>query len=40
MDQEAQYLAALENVEVFVVDGNVLELREVYGTVMAKFTKN
>lgn len=39
MEQEAQYLAALENAEVFVVDGNTLELREVDGTVMAKFTK-
>lgn len=39
MEQEAQYLAALANAEVFVVDGNTLELREVDGTVMAKFTK-
>lgn len=39
MEQEAQYLAALENAQVFVIDGNVLELREVDGTVMAKFTK-
>jgi heat shock protein HslJ len=40
MVQEAQYLAALQNAEVFVIDGSVLELREVDGTVMAKFTKN
>jgi heat shock protein HslJ len=39
MEQEAQYLAALENAEVFVVDSNTLELREVDGTVMAKFAK-
>jgi heat shock protein HslJ len=39
MEQEAQYLAALENAEVFVVDGNTLELREVDGTVMAKLAK-
>jgi heat shock protein HslJ len=39
MEQEAQYLAALENAEVFIVDGNALELREVDGTVMAKFMK-
>jgi heat shock protein HslJ len=39
MEQEAQYLAALENAEVFVVNGDVLELREVDGTVMAQFTK-
>jgi heat shock protein HslJ len=39
MEQEAQYLAALENAEVFVVEGDSLELREVDGTVMAKFTR-
>jgi heat shock protein HslJ len=39
MQQEAQYLAALANAEVFAVDGNALELREVNGTVMAKFTR-
>ncbi len=39
MDQEAQFLAALGNAEVFVIDGNTLELREVDGTVMAKFTQ-
>jgi heat shock protein HslJ len=39
MEQEAQYMAALENAETFIVDGNTLELREVDGTVMAKFTK-
>ena len=39
MEQEAEYLAALDNAEVFVVDGNTLELREVDGTVMAKFSK-
>jgi heat shock protein HslJ len=39
MEQEAQFLAALDNAEVFVVDGNTLELREVDGTVMAKFTR-
>jgi heat shock protein HslJ len=39
MEQESQYLAALANSEVFVADGNTLELREVDGTVMAKFTK-
>jgi heat shock protein HslJ len=39
MEQEAQYLAALENAEVFVVEGNSLELREVDGTLMAKLAK-
>jgi heat shock protein HslJ len=39
MEQEAQYLAALANAEVFAVDGNTLELREVDGTVMAKFAR-
>jgi heat shock protein HslJ len=39
MEQEAQYQAALENAQVFVVDGNTLELRQVDGTVTAKFTK-
>jgi len=39
MEQEAQYLAALANAEVFAVDGNTLELREVDGTVMAKLAK-
>jgi heat shock protein HslJ len=39
MEQETQYLAALANAEVFAIDGNTLELREVDGTVMAKFTK-
>jgi heat shock protein HslJ len=39
MGQEAQYLAALDNAEVFVVTGNNLELREVDGTVTAKFTR-
>jgi heat shock protein HslJ len=39
MEQESQYLAALANAEVFAVDGNTLELREVDGTVMAKFTR-
>jgi heat shock protein HslJ len=39
MEQEAQYLAAIDNAEVFVVDGNTLELRETDGTVMAVFTK-
>jgi heat shock protein HslJ len=39
MEQEAQCLAALDNAEVFVVNGNTLELREVDGTVMAKLAK-
>lgn len=39
MDQEAQYLAALEDAQVFAVDGNTLELRLVDGTVAAKFTR-
>ena len=39
MEQEGQYLAALENAQVFAVDGTTLELREVDGAVMAKFTK-
>ena len=39
MEQEAQYMAALENAEVFVIDGNVLELSEVDGTLMANFAK-
>jgi heat shock protein HslJ len=39
MEQEAQYQAALENAQVFVVDGNTLELRLVDGTVAVKFAK-
>jgi heat shock protein HslJ len=39
MDQESQYLAALENAQVFVVDGNALEFRLVDGTVAAKFAR-
>ena len=39
MEQEAQYLSALDNAQVFVVDGNNLELRLVDGTVAAKFTR-
>ena len=39
MEQEAQYLAALENAQVFIVDGNTLELRLVDGTVVAEFTR-
>ncbi len=39
MDQESQYLAALENAQVFIVEGNTLELRLVDGTVAAKFTR-
>lgn len=39
MEQESQYLAALANAKAFAVNGNILELREVDGTVMAKFAK-
>jgi heat shock protein HslJ len=39
MEQESQYLAALENAQVFIVGGDALELRLVDGTVAAKFTK-
>jgi heat shock protein HslJ len=39
MEQESQYLAALENAQVFVVDGNTLELRLVDGAVAVKFAK-
>jgi heat shock protein HslJ len=39
MDQESQYLAALENAQVFIVDGNALEFRLVDGTVAAKFAR-
>ena len=39
MEQEAQYLAALENAQVFIVDGNTLELRLVDGTVAAEFIR-
>lgn len=39
MDQEADYLAALENAQVFTVEGNVLELRMVDGALMAQFTR-
>ncbi len=39
MEQEAQYLAALDNADVFVMDGNTLVLREMDGTLMAEFAK-
>ena len=39
MEQEAQYLAAIDNAQVYVVDGNTLELRLVDGTVAAKFSR-
>jgi heat shock protein HslJ len=39
MEQEAQYLAALENAQVFIVEDNTLELRLVDGTVAAEFAK-
>ena len=39
MEQEAAYLAALESAQVFMIEGDTLELRLVDGTVAAKFTK-
>jgi heat shock protein HslJ len=39
MEQEAQYLAALDAAQVYVIDGNNLELRLVDGTVAAKFAR-
>ena len=39
MDQEAQYLAALETVAIFKIEGKVLELRSADGALAVIYTK-
>jgi heat shock protein HslJ len=39
MDQEAQYLAALETVAIFKIEGKVLELRRADGALAVDYTK-
>jgi heat shock protein HslJ len=39
MDQEAQYLAALETAAIFKIEGEVLELRRVDGALAVNYTK-
>jgi heat shock protein HslJ len=39
MDQEAQYLAALETTAVYKIEGKVLELRRADGALAANYTK-
>jgi heat shock protein HslJ len=39
MDQEAQYLAALETVAIFKIEGKILELRRADGALAVNYTK-
>ena len=39
MDQEAQYLAALQTAATYQIENNVLELRTTDGALAANFTK-
>jgi heat shock protein HslJ len=39
MDQEAQYLAALQSAATYQIEGNVLELRTQDGALAANFSK-
>ncbi len=39
MDQEAQYLAALETAATYQIEGGVLELRTSDGALAADYTK-
>ena len=40
MDQEAQYLAALQTASKYLIDGNKLEIRTEDGSIAVQFTSN